>query len=142
MSHNIQGPYSKWHRSCRVDFKLSTDTQGKYIGFRHHSLWIRYPRIYCLLMQRQQFAERNLLLFVCCLVTKLCLTIFNPVDCSQSDSSIHVISQVEYWNGLPFAIPGDLPNPGIESMSPALAWVSGLFTTELPGKPNRGIKEF
>ena len=26
----------------------------------------------------------------------------------------------EYWSGLPFPSPGDLPNPGIESMSPAL----------------------
>ena len=25
----------------------------------------------------------------------------------------------EYWNGLPFPPPGDLPNPGIESTSPA-----------------------
>ena len=27
----------------------------------------------------------------------------------------------EYWNGLPFLSPGDLPNPGIEPVSPALA---------------------
>ena len=27
----------------------------------------------------------------------------------------------EYWNELPFPTPGDLPNPGIESASPALA---------------------
>ena len=26
----------------------------------------------------------------------------------------------EYWSGLPFPLPGDLPNPGIEPMSPAL----------------------
>ena len=26
----------------------------------------------------------------------------------------------EYWSGLPFSPPGDLPNPGIESLSPAL----------------------
>ena len=26
----------------------------------------------------------------------------------------------EYWSGLPFLSPGDLPNPGIESRSPAL----------------------
>ena len=26
----------------------------------------------------------------------------------------------EYWSGLPFPSPGDLPNPGIESRSPAL----------------------
>ena len=29
-------------------------------------------------------------------------------------------SRQEYWSGLPFPFPGDLPNPGIESMSPAL----------------------
>ena len=27
----------------------------------------------------------------------------------------------EYWSGLPFPSPVDLPNPGIEPMSPALA---------------------
>ena len=40
----------------------------------------------------------------------------------------------EYWNGLPFLSPGDLPNPGIKFLSLALAdW---LFTTELPGRPH------
>jgi len=39
----------------------------------------------------------------------------------------------EYWNGLPFPSPGDLPNPGITSMSPVLA--GGFFTTEPPGSP-------
>ena len=29
-------------------------------------------------------------------------------------------SRQEYWSGLPFPSPGDLPNPGIESRSPAL----------------------
>ena len=38
----------------------------------------------------------------------------------------------EYWSGLSFLPPGDLPNPGTELMSPALA--SGFFTTEPPGK--------
>ena len=40
----------------------------------------------------------------------------------------------EYWNGLPFPPPGDLPNSGTEPTSlasPALA--SGFFTTEPPG---------
>ena len=40
----------------------------------------------------------------------------------------------ESWVGLPFLSPGDLPNPGIEPESPALA--GGFFTTEPPGKPN------
>ena len=39
----------------------------------------------------------------------------------------------EYWGGLPFPSPGDLPNPGIEPRSPALQ--TGSFATELQGKP-------
>ena len=39
----------------------------------------------------------------------------------------------EYWSGLPFPSPRDLPDPGIEPASPALA--GGFFTTEPPGKP-------
>jgi len=35
----------------------------------------------------------------------------------------------EYWNGLPFSTPGDLPDPGIEPASPALA---GKFLTTVP----------
>ena len=38
-------------------------------------------------------------------------------------------SRQEYWSGLPFPSPGDLPNPGIEPRSPALQAVS------LPSKP-------
>ena len=38
----------------------------------------------------------------------------------------------EYLSGLPFNPPGDLPNPGFELTSPALA--GGFFTTEPPGK--------
>ena len=40
----------------------------------------------------------------------------------------------EYWSGLPNPSPGDLPEPGIELASPALA--GGSFTTETPRKPN------
>ena len=39
----------------------------------------------------------------------------------------------EYWSGLPFPLPGDLPDPGIKLTSPTLA--GGFFTTEPPGKP-------
>ena len=39
----------------------------------------------------------------------------------------------EYWSGLPFPPPEDLPEPGIKSLSPASA--GGFFTTEPPGKP-------
>ena len=36
-------------------------------------------------------------------------------------------SRQEYWRGLPFSPPGDLPDPGIETMSPALQAVSLLL---------------
>ena len=39
----------------------------------------------------------------------------------------------EYWSGLPFPSPGDLPNPEMELISPALA--GRFFTTEPPRKP-------
>ena len=39
----------------------------------------------------------------------------------------------EYWSGLPFPSPGDLPNSGIEPTSPAL--VGRFFITEPPGNP-------
>ena len=40
-------------------------------------------------------------------------------------------SRQEYWSGLPFPSPGDLPNPGIKLAFPAL--VGGFFSTEPPG---------
>ena len=36
-------------------------------------------------------------------------------------------SRQEYWSGLPFPSPGDLPNPGIETVSPALQSGDCLF---------------
>ena len=39
----------------------------------------------------------------------------------------------EYWSEWPFPSPGDLPDPGIEPVSPALA--GGFFTAEPAGKP-------
>ena len=43
-------------------------------------------------------------------------------------------SRQECWSGLPCPPPGDLPDPGMEPGSPALA--GGFFTTEPPGEPS------
>ena len=46
-------------------------------------------------------------------------------------------SRQEYWSGLPFPSPGDLPDPGTDPtalLSPALAGT--FFTTAPPGKPH------
>ena len=45
-------------------------------------------------------------------------------------------SRQEYWSGLPFPSPGDLPNPGIEPESlESLALSDGFLTTVPPRKP-------
>ena len=56
----------------------------------------------------------------CCLGAKSCLTLW-PVDCNPPGPSVHGSSRQEYWCGLPFSSPGNLPNQGIEPMSPAFA---------------------
>ena len=49
------------------------------------------------------------------------------------------LSRQEYWSGLPFPTPGDLPDPGIEPKSPvASALAGGFFPPEPPGKPIDG----
>ena len=42
-------------------------------------------------------------------------------------------SRQEYWSGLPFPSPGDLPDPGIEPGSPASQ--ADALPSEPPGKP-------
>ena len=47
-------------------------------------------------------------------------------------------SRQEYWSGLPFPSPGDLPDPGIEPRSPALQ--ADALTSEPPGKPKNSTE--
>jgi len=42
-------------------------------------------------------------------------------------------SRQEYWSGLTFPSPGDLPDPGIKPRSPA--WQADALTLKTPGKP-------
>ena len=46
-------------------------------------------------------------------------------------------SKQEYWSGLPFPFPEDLPEPGMEPTSPALE--GGFFTTEPAGEPRETV---
>ena len=45
-------------------------------------------------------------------------------------------SRQEYWSGLPFLSPGDLPDPGTEPRSLELQAIA--LPSEPPGKPKRG----
>ena len=69
----------------------------------------------------------------CChLVTTLCLTLVSLWTVA-SKAPLSIGFHRQDWSGLPFPSPGDLLDPGIKPVSPALA--GGFFTTELPGKP-------
>ena len=61
------------------------------------------------------------------LVTQSCPTLCDPMDCSLPGSSVFGVLQAEYWSGLPFPSPEDLPNPGMETGSPALQAVFLLY---------------
>ena len=64
------------------------------------------------------------------LVTQLCLTLCDPINCSLPRLFLSMeVSRQEYWSGL--LSPGDFPNPGIEPASPVLQADSLL--SEPPG---------
>ena len=63
-------------------------------------------------------------------------------SCDPWTVALHVplsigLSRQEYWSGLPFPSPGDLPDPGIEPGSAALQ--ADSLSTELPRKPPRRV---
>ena len=60
-------------------------------------------------------------------------TLCNPMDYSPMAPLSMGFPRQEYWSGLPFPPPGDLPELGIEPASPALA--GRYFTPETPGNP-------
>ena len=61
-----------------------------------------------------------------------CPTLCDPRDCSHQAPLSMGFSRPEYWSGLPFPSPGDLPSPGIEPRSPALQ--ADSLPSEPPGK--------
>ena len=75
-----------------------------------------------------------LVLFCVCLLSHVRIFATPWTVSCQAPLSIG-FSRQEYWSGLPFPPPGDLPYPEVEPMSPALT--GGFFTTEPPGKPTK-----
>ena len=66
-------------------------------------------------------------------VVQPCLILCDPMDCIAYQAPLSMgSSRQEYWSGLPFPSPGDLPDPGIEPGSPTLQ-VDAL-PSEPPGK--------
>ena len=66
-------------------------------------------------------------------VAQSCLTLLRPLGLySPPGSSIHGILQARILEWVAISSPGDLPNPGIESGSPALQ--ADALSSEPPGK--------
>ena len=66
-------------------------------------------------------------------ITKSCPTLLQLTLWSVARQALSIgLPRQEYWSGLPFPSPGDLPDPGMEPLSPAMA--GGFFTAEPPGK--------
>jgi len=60
------------------------------------------------------------LICMCAKLLQSCQILCDPMDCSLPGSSVMEFSRQEYWSGLPCTLPGGLPDPGIEPVSPAL----------------------
>ena len=106
--------------ACHALLQRIFPTQGSNPGLPH------YRRIlYCLSHTIKKIYGGGL-------VAKSCLTLCNPIVACQAPLSMGFSSQ-EYWSGLPFPSPGDLPHPETEPRSPALQ--ADSLPTELPGKP-------
>ena len=87
-------------------------------------------------MEKALFALDKNLLFGCGgggLVTKSCPTLVTPWTTAYQAPLSMGFSRQEYWSGLSFPTPEDLPDPGIKPGSPALQAES--LPSKLPGKP-------
>ena len=76
--------------------------------------------------------------FFLSLVTKSCPTLETPWTVACQAPLSMGFSRQEYWSGLPFPSPGDLPDPGIEPGSPALQ--ADSLPTNLWGKPSDSME--
>ena len=74
----------------------------------------------------------SLVIMCVCLAIQLCLTLWDPMDCSLPGSPIYGILQARILEWSPCPPPGNLPNPGVEPRSPTLQ-VDSLLS-EPPGK--------
>ena len=70
--------------------------------------------------------------YVCAKLLHSCPALCDPMGVARQAPLLMGFPRQEYWSGLPCPPPGDLPNPGIEPMSPVLQMDS--LTTEMNTK--------
>ena len=75
-------------------------------------------------------------MWLCCGRTWLCPTLDTPWTVARQGPLSMGLFRKEYWSGLPFPPPGDLPNPGTDPASPAsLAMQAYSLHAKPSGKP-------
>ena len=78
------------------------------------TLWIKYTKIIC-----SRILIRAFMIMKVKSLSRVWL-FANPWTLAHQAPPSMGFSRQEYWSGLPFPFPGDLPDPGIEPRSPAL----------------------
>ena len=84
---------------------------------------------------KREHLRKTQVLSVCVLRCFSCIQLLVTLWPVAHQASLSMRFSKQYWSGLLFPPPGNLPNPGIEPMSPAFQADSWFFTTEPPGKP-------
>ena len=114
----------KWFRT-KIHVTLSTASLTKNTGV--------------LLPSHNEFCKSQVTLFVVtCWVTKLYLTICDPMDHSLLGSTVHGISQARLLDRVAISFSWGSFQLRDQTLSPELA--GGFFTTEPPGKPSSNRK--
>ena len=94
---------------------------------RHCGEW--QEEIYMLFFSTSRYSDDSM---HACVLSRVWLFVTLWTVAHQAPLSMG-FSRQEYWSGLPFPFPGDLPHSGIEVASPATpALAGGFFTTEPP----------
>ena len=104
--------------------KRGAVTPLEWIGFTHEEIALKLSKCLEIL-----YFTKSIVCFVCMLVSQLWWIFATPWTVAYQASLSLGFSRQEYWSGLPFPSPGDLPNPGIEPGSPALE--ADTLTSEL-----------
>ena len=73
---------------------------------------------------------------LCCAKSLQSCPTLRPMDVAHQAPLSMGFSRQEYWSGLPFPSPGDLPDPGMEPVSLMSPTLAGSLPLVPPGKPN------
>ena len=115
-------------------FSVTNKSPASALVLEKNNVCITWLFLHILITDKKKKSAVICCVRVCvCVCDQWCLILCNPMDC-QTPLSMQ-ISKQEYWNELPFPIPGDLPNPGIKPLSLASSSLAGgFFTIVPPGK--------